>query len=104
MMLLENFDGQAAVRAGLCAGLALAISGCANEPATHRASFAPMMMLSSAAMAPETFAGQVTADTDAVAPIRNVTHKSLAAKVLASRALETVTGLAIDPARLSEHD
>jgi hypothetical protein len=37
-------------------------------------------------------------------PLVSISRKSLASKVLTSRALEQVTGLSVDPARLSEHD
>ena len=104
MMMLENSRGPAAFRVGLIASMALAVTGCANEPANHSASFAPMMMLSSAALVPAAPVTDLANGADGTTPIRSVTHQSLAAKVLASRALETVTGLPIDPARLSEHD
>ena len=92
--------GANVLRTGVLAALALSVTGCANEPlnaGTPRFA-SPMMMLSA----------QSANAAEAVAPVTdppaNLSHKSLAAKVLASRALETVTGLKTDPARLSEHD
>ena len=78
---------------------AAGLAGCANEPVGRNVSFASMMMLSAPATAAELPAVAEPAD-----PFHELSHKSLAAKVLASRALETVTGLPIDPARFSEHD
>ena len=86
------------VRAAILSAVAVATCACANEPLAG-STIAPMMMLGP----PATVAAEVkmaaapTADDD-------ISKKSLAAKVLASRALEAVTGLKTDPARLSEHD
>jgi hypothetical protein len=85
------------IRATLFAAIACSLGACANEPLNGgQPNFAPMMNLTSPAAAAE------------VAPvpghIDDLSKKSLAAKVLASRALESVTGLKTDPARLSEHD
>jgi len=88
--------GMTIIRAALICGTALSVTACANEPIHGPRTFGPMMMLNApaeAAIAPE--------KPD---PIHELSKKSLAAKVLTSRALETVTGMAIDPARLSEHD
>lgn len=87
-----------AARAAMLAAVALGTTACANEPlngGTPRFA-APMMLLNSQAVAAEA--------PMAAIPPADLSHKSLAAKVLASRALETVTGLQTDPARLSEHD
>ena len=86
------------VRAALLSAVASVTSACANEPLAG-SSIAPMMMLGAPVIVAEdaktgTFP---TSDDD-------ISRKSLAAKVLASRALESVTGLKTDPARLSEHD
>lgn len=86
-------------RSSLIVCVAAGLTGCANEPAGRNVSFAPLMMLSGPATAAELPAVAEPAD-----PFHELSHKSLAAKVLASRALETVTGLPIDPARFSEHD
>lgn len=88
------------LRAAMIAGAALGLTACASEPVRGPAGFIPMMMLSaqpaSAAVAPMAM--------EPADPLHELSRKSLAAKVLASRALESVTGLPIDPARLSEHD
>ena len=86
-------------RPSLIVCIAAGLTGCANEPVGRTISFAPMMMLSAPATAAELPAVAEPAD-----PFHELSHKSLAAKVLASRALEAVTGLPIDPARFSEHD
>lgn len=84
------------------AACAIAVSGCANEPKLAP-SLNPMMMVGGPAAA-------ATASTDDLGhgshtvPPDSLAHKSQAAKVLAARALEIVTGLKTDPARLSEHD
>ena len=93
----------AAVRITVLAAVGIATTACANEPlngGTPRFG-APMMLLNSQAAAAE---APNAASPTAAMPPADPTHKSLAAKVLASRALETVTGLKTDPARLSEHD
>jgi hypothetical protein len=89
--------GVSLIRVALISGVALSVTACANEPIRGPHGFAPMMMLN----APAAEAAQLTEPVD---PMHELSKKSLAAKVLTSRALETVTGLAIDPARLSEHD
>jgi hypothetical protein len=78
------------------AGLALSLGACASEPIVGSK---PMMMLG-APQTPDT-TRQVNEPAD---PLHELSRKSLAAKVLTGRALATVTGLAIDPARFSEHD
>ena len=88
------------VRAALFAGAVLATAGCANEPLRGPTTFTPIMVLS-AVSANAAEAEPASAD---LTPINDISKKSLAAKVLASRALESVTGLKTDPARLSEHD
>lgn len=87
-------------RSALLAVVALGTTACANEPLSGGVpQFSqPMRLLNSGALAAEAPAVGQPASADDVA------HKSLAAKVLAARALETVTGLKTDPARLSEHD
>lgn len=91
------------LRSTLVAAAAVATSGCANET-VGRGGAGQMMMLSGgpanknmASVAAET--GSVTSTI-----ADDISRKSFAAKVLASRALESVTGLKTDPARLSEHD
>lgn len=91
--------GMTIIRAALVCGVATSVTACANEPVNGSRSFGPMMMLNAPAQAAE--AAPVPEKPD---PLHELTKKSLAAKVLTSRALETVTGMAIDPARLSEHD
>ena len=88
-----------AIRGTILAAVALGTASCANEPlnsGTPRFA-SPMMLLNSPAAAAEALAPSGERSSD-------LSHKSLAAKVLASRALESVTGLKTDPARLSEHD
>ena len=87
-----------ALRLTLVTAAALGTTACANEPTTG--SFAPMMMVN----APARTADATPAVSVAQAPSDDLSRKSFAAKVLASRALESVTGLKADPARLSEHD
>ncbi len=87
----------------------VALGGCASEtPLTSTASFVPAMMLRGPqtvdAPDPVTAHAKASAPANAADPLYDLSRKSLAAKVLASRALETVTGLKTDPARLSEHD
>lgn len=93
--------GAVLTRSALLAVVALGTTACANEPLNGGTTrFAePMRLLNSGAMAAEAPAAAFVATTG-----DEIAHKSLAAKVLASRALETVTGLKTDPARLSEHD
>ncbi len=88
-------------RFALLALVALATTACANEPlAGGTPHFAePMRLLNSGALAAEAPVAPSAGTSGDDMP-----HKSLAAKVLAGRALETVTGLKTDPARLSEHD
>ncbi|MEQ1695022.1 MAG: hypothetical protein ABL901_04200 [Hyphomicrobiaceae bacterium] len=95
MNVLPN--GVRLIRVALISGVALSVTACANEPIRGSHGFGPMMMLNG----PAPHAAQLTEPVD---PMVELSRKSLAAKVLTSRALETVTGLAIDPARLSEHD
>lgn len=90
--------GMSFIRAVLIAGVALSVTACANEPVGGR-SLGPMMMLNGPAAVAE-----ASPAADKPDPFHELSKKSLAAKVLTSRALETVTGMAIDPARLSEHD
>jgi hypothetical protein len=90
--------GMFIIRATAVAGLALSVTACANEPVNGRG-LGPMMMLNAPANAAEAAPAAEPSD-----PLHDLSKKSLAAKVLTSRALETVTGMAIDPARLSEHD
>ena len=81
------------------AGIACSLGACANEPLNGgQPRFAPRMNLTTPAAAAEAPPVQSTT------PSNDLSKKSLAAKVLASRALESVTGLKTDPARLSEHD
>ena len=88
-----------ALRAAFVACAALSTAGCANEPVGGPASFSPMMLLNAPANAAE------ASQPEAAPPVPDdLSRKSLAAKVLAARALESVTGLTTDPARLSEHD
>ena len=89
-----------ALRTGFLAAVALGTTACANEPLSQGTPrfAAPMMLLSSQP------ANAAEAPAQPAVPAQDLAHKSLAAKVLASRALETVTGLRTDPARLSEHD
>ena len=86
------------VRASMLSALTLGVGACANDPTVKAAGFAPLMMIGAATPAE---AAAVPRPAD---PIHELSRKSLAAKVLASRALESVTGLKTDPARLSEHD
>lgn len=90
--------GTAMLRVSVIAAMTLGAGACANDPSGKTAGFAPVMMIGAAT--------PVEAATlpKAADPIHELSRKSLAAKVLASRALETVTGLKTDPARLSEHD
>lgn len=92
------------LRATLVAGVAAGVSACANEPQLPRAALPPMMLMggpaTQVAMQPDAVQ---TPRADAVASL-DVGRKSMAAKVLTARALEIVTGLKPDPARLSEHD
>lgn len=98
MNRVSPVTGSAMARAGLIATVAMNVAGCANETTVRTASFAPVMMAGAATPA-EAAVAPLPAD-----PIHELSRKSLAAKVLASRALESVTGLKADPARLSEHD
>ena len=85
------------IRAVIVAGLACSAGACANEPLNGgQPSFVPRMNLTTPAAAAEA--------PPAATPSDDLSKKSFAAKVLASRALESVTGLKTDPARLSEHD
>jgi hypothetical protein len=92
-----------ATAAAILVCLGASLGGCASEPVLKGASFAPAMMLSGpATLAP---AAETNAlDHTPADPMHELSRKSMAAKVLASRALESVTGLKADPARLSEHD
>jgi hypothetical protein len=92
--------GVCLIRVALISGVALSVTACANEPIHGPRAFGPMMMLN----APSASAAELVPLAEPVDPMHELSKKSLAAKVLTSRALETVTGLAIDPARLSEHD
>ena len=92
--------GVSIIRIALISGVALSVTACANEPNRGPRAFGPMMMLK----APAASAAEAPPIAEPVDPMHELSKKSLAAKVLTSRALETVTGLAIDPARLSEHD
>ena len=89
-----------AVRIALIFGLSTGLTACANEPSRGPATFAPMMMV----QGPSVAVVETASSAEPSDPLHELTRKSLAAKVLASRALETVTGLPIDPARFSEHD
>lgn len=91
--------GGIVTRAALLSCVALSVTACANEPVGSRG-FAPMMMVGGA----KAEAPAVAAAPEPTDPFHELSKKSLAAKVLTSRALENVTGMAIDPARLSEHD
>jgi len=98
------------LRLAVVASAALGVSACAGDVSlTPPKSLAPMMMVGG----PELGVGQPTplsqttlspAATTADDQPLQLARKSLAAKVLTARALETVTGLKPDPARLSEHD
>lgn len=88
------------IRSTLIACAALGLTACASEPVRGPAGFSPMMMLSAQPAA----AAEANPASEPADPLHELSRKSLAAKVLASRALESVTGLPIDPARLSEHD
>ena len=92
--------GVSMIRVALISAVVLSVTACANEPVHGPRAFGPMMMLN----APSASAAQAAPLAEPADPMHELSHKSLAAKVLTSRALETVTGLAIDPARLSEHD
>ena len=92
--------GVSMIRVALISGVALSVTACANEPNRGPRAFGPMMLLN----APAANAAETATLAEPVDPMHELSRKSLAAKVLTSRALETVTGLAIDPARLSEHD
>lgn len=92
-------DKATVVRAVMLMGVAVGVTACASEPVTTQGSFGPIMMLHGPSAS-----ASATVETAAADPLQDLTKKSLAAKVLTSRALETVTGLQIDPARLSEHD
>jgi len=83
--------------------VALATSACANQPLNGGTPqfTTPMHLMNTEGSAAEVPVVSVPA---AEVGLPDVSHKSLAAKVLASRALESVTGLTTDPARLSEHD
>jgi hypothetical protein len=96
MNVLPN--GVSTIRVAMISAVAMGLTACASEPVHGPHGFGPMMMLN-APSAPVS-----TASDEPASPMQELSHKSLAAKVLTSRALETVTGLAIDPARLSEHD
>jgi hypothetical protein len=90
------------LRSSLIAAAALTTSGCANET-VGRGGVGQMMMLSGPATTTLASASaEAGSGTAAIAD--DISRKSFAAKVLASRALESVTGLKADPARLSEHD
>jgi hypothetical protein len=90
------------IRSVAIAGLACTLAGCANEGLTKPSSLTPMMLGASPAAAAS--AEPPRAPASQADPMLNLSRKSLAAKVLTSRALEQVTGLSVDPARLSEHD
>lgn len=113
------------LRVALLTGVAFGVSACANEPSITHVGFAPMMMVagpaaahriepSSASSPSLTGAGQVAVTATEADPSRrtallgasayDISKKSMAAKVLAARALENVTGIKPDPARFSEHD
>jgi hypothetical protein len=82
--------------------MAGALGACAGEPISGPR-LAPMMLGATAAEA----SGISSPSAEAAPAAEAVPHlprTSLAAKVLGSRALERVTGLKTDPARLSEHD
>jgi len=94
----------ALVRVSLMSAVAVSTSACANlqlDGGTPRFA-SPMNLINTPANAAD---APKVADVDApTGAAADPAHKSMAAKVLASRALETVTGLKTDPARLSEHD
>lgn len=107
--------GKAMLRLAVVASAAVGVSACAGDVSlTPPKSLAPMMMvggpelgigqpasLSQSSLSQTSLPqGATTADDQ---PLQ-LARKSLAAKVLTARALETVTGLKPDPARLSEHD
>ena len=95
------------IRAALISGVALSVTACANEPMSGPRSLGPIMMLNGPATEAAPLAEPADpklADPKLADPMHELSRKSMAAKVLASRALSTVTGVAIDPARLSEHD
>ncbi len=79
---------------------AMTLGACANEPMSGRTGFVPASML----RGPDPVSSAAEPVTAPADPVHELSRKSLAAKVLASRALEAVTGLKTDPARLSEHD
>jgi hypothetical protein len=89
-----------ALRASLALAAGFGTSACANEP-IKGAALGSMMMLNGTAQAAP---APVMAPQPEAASNDDLSRKSFAAKVLASRALESVTGLKADPARLSEHD
>ena len=95
-----------ALRIGVVLGVgACGLAGCAVEPLAPRQQAMGLMRLQAPA---EPIAASSDATPGEVFEShpgdRHLAHKSMAAKVLASRALANVTGLPIDPARLSEHD
>jgi hypothetical protein len=122
------------LRAALVAGVALGTSACANQsvltmghstaltlkPATNRTAvvgqaasrdvvFGPAMMVGGPdVLGPDAepgVTGFTRTDPQAIADqLDDLRRKSMAAKVLTARALEAVTGMKPDPARLSEHD
>ncbi len=91
--------GAPTLRSMLVAASAVSLGACANEPVVGASAFAPIMMAGAKTAQATEIRAVAPAD-----PIHELSRKSLAAKVLASRALENVTGLKTDPARLSEHD
>lgn len=89
------------LRITLVAGVAVGLTACANEPTLPRPGLPPLMLLG----AQHSVASEpAEATTSTLSPVMDLARKSMAAKVLSARALEIVTGLKTDPARLSEHD
>ena len=75
--------------------LATILCGCAESEPAASARFVQANLLG----APRSATAEANA-TDLMPPLK----KTFAAKVLAANALESVTGLQTDPARLGEHD
>lgn len=87
--------GSIAFRSACILGVGIASAGCASEPKLG-AGLPPMMLVGAPAATTELAKGDPAQD--------DIVRKSMAAKVLAARALELVTGAKPDPARLSELD
>lgn len=88
--------GSIAFRLACILGVGIASAGCASEPKLG-AGLSPMMLAGAPAATTARATGDPSQDDD-------LARKSMAAKVLAARALELVTGAKPDPARLSELD